>query len=52
MARDIDRVIEYVNGLLELPPVMKRVIINRLNDPPTPEELERAKQEVLYGKAV
>jgi hypothetical protein len=49
MARDIDRVIEYVRELERerfLPPIMAQVIVNRLDPPPSPEELDRAKAEV------
>ncbi len=48
--RDIDRLMdhvrecEYIRG-----PVIKQAIINRLEDPPTREELDRARDQ-LYGQ--
>ena len=51
MSRTIDQVIDYVESLDNsggLSPTIKRVIVNRLNEEPTSEELERARNE-LYG---
>jgi hypothetical protein len=49
MARDIDRVIEYVRDLERerfLPPVMAQVIVDRLDQAPTQDELDHARQKV------
>lgn len=46
MARDIDQVINYIREITYIPPVMKQVIINRLDVPPTKAELEQAAKEV------
>lgn len=54
MARDIDRVIEYVRDLERerfLPPVMAQVVVNRLDVPPTQAELDRARAQV-YSETV
>lgn len=46
MSRDVDRIIEFVNEITDIPPVYKRVLVNRIDPPPTQEELERARLEV------
>jgi hypothetical protein len=49
MARDVDRVIDYVRELERehfLPPVMAQVMVDRLDTPPTNEEVERARVKV------
>jgi hypothetical protein len=49
MARDVDRVIDYVRELERehfLPPVMAQVMVDRLDTPPTSEEVERARVKV------
>lgn len=46
MARDIDTIINYVKGLDYIPPVMKQVIVNRLDPPPSKTEIETAKEQV------
>jgi hypothetical protein len=50
VSRSVDQIIEYVEGLEDraFSPTIKRVIVNRLNEQPTQEELDRAKAE-LYG---
>jgi hypothetical protein len=52
VARDIDRVIEYVRELERervLPPTMAQVIVDRLDPAPTEDELERAADKVMAG---
>lgn len=51
MARTIDDVIDYVRHFDRLPPVMKQVVINRLDPEPTEEEIERAARQV-YPDAI
>jgi len=49
VARDIDRVIDYVRELERervLPPVMAQVIVDRLDPAPTEEETELAAAKV------
>lgn len=49
MARTIDRLIDYIremDGSGGLSPVMKRVLIDRIEQEPTPAEIERARQAV------
>jgi hypothetical protein len=49
MSRDVDRVIDYIRNLERerfLPPVMAQVMVDRLNSPPTDEEIERASRTV------
>lgn len=43
MARDIDRLLDYIRGLPWLPPVHREVIINRIDvGEPTQGELDHA----------
>ena len=46
--RDIDRIIKFVEDDDRIPPVHKRVLINRIEPEPTRAELDRAKVDV-YG---
>lgn len=49
MSRDVDRVIVYVRNLERerfLPPVMAQVLVNRIDPPPSTEELEVARAQV------
>lgn len=46
MARDIDRLIEYVDTCDWLPPVHREVVKARLEAEPTKEELEVARKKV------
>jgi hypothetical protein len=49
MARDVDRVIQYVRDLERervLPPVMAQVMVDRLDHPPTGDEIEAAAAKV------
>jgi hypothetical protein len=46
MNRDVDRVIDYINGLDYIPPVHRRVMVNRLDPRPTQAEIDRAAAEV------
>lgn len=46
MARDIDRLIEYVRTLDYLPPVLQQVVVNRLDPEPTQDEIDRAREQV------
>jgi len=52
MARDVDRVMDYVHHMLDVPPVHRQVMLNRLDPPPTQEELDRAREQVYPTKAV
>ena len=50
MTRPIDKVINYVKALqndYQFSPVIKQVIINRLNESPTQQELILASEQVL-----
>jgi hypothetical protein len=47
--RDIDRIIRAIEEDDRIPPVHKRVLINRIEPPPTREELDRAQAEVYPG---
>jgi len=49
--RDIDRLIEFIQECDRIPPVHKRVLINRIESPPTREELDRAAAEVRAESA-
>lgn len=52
MARDIDRLIEYIKREADyLPPVSKQVIINRLEPQPSQEEIDIARK-TLYNLSV
>ncbi len=44
--RDIDRLIDYVKDSEWFPPVHRQVLINRIEVPPTADELERAAAQV------
>ncbi len=46
MARDIDRLLEHINGLEWLPPIHRQVLINRIEPPPTQGELDCAAAQV------
>lgn len=46
MARDVDRIIEYVRSVDYIPPVLKQVLVNRIDPPPTRDELDRAHEQV------
>ena len=46
MARDVDRIIDYVNRQTDIPPVHRQVMVNRLDPAPTQEELDRASAQV------
>lgn len=48
--RDIDRIIEAVREHPYISPVHKQVLINRIEPNPTHEEIERAKQQIGYGR--
>lgn len=50
MARVIDRVIDFVRALDYIPPVQRQVIVNRLDQPPTREELDRALAQVYPSR--
>lgn len=52
MARTIDRVIDYIRGLDTsggMSPTMKQVLVNRIEKPPSDEELAIARLQ-LYGE--
>lgn len=50
--RDIDRLQEYVRNCEYIRgPVIRQVLVNRLENPPTQEELDVASEQ-LYGNAV
>lgn len=40
--RDIDRVIEFIRRDSRIPPVHKQVLIDRIEQPPTRQELDAA----------
>jgi hypothetical protein len=44
--RDIDAILDAVRREDRIPPVIKQVLINRIEPRPTPEEIERARQQV------
>jgi hypothetical protein len=44
--RDIDAILEAVRREDRIPPIIKQVLINRIEPRPTPEEIERARQQV------
>lgn len=46
MARDVDRIILYVREQTDIAPVQRQVMVNRLDPPPTQEELDRASAQV------
>jgi hypothetical protein len=46
--RDVDRIIAAVEADSAISPVQKRVLINRIDPPPTREELDRAKRDLGY----
>lgn len=50
--RDIDRLINYVDGLTYLSPVHKAVIRRRLHPPPHEAELLAARLEVALAESV
>jgi hypothetical protein len=54
MARDIDRVLDFIRLESAIPPIHRLVLIKRCEVPPTPEELEAARTELydaLLGSA-
>lgn len=52
MARDVDRVIDFIRSRDEIPPVHRQVMIDRVegSGPPSDAELERAAAKV-HGSA-
>lgn len=46
MARDIDDVIEFVMNFDRLSVIHKQVVINRLQNPPTEDELKTARAQL------
>lgn len=44
--RTIDDVISYINNHENISAIQKRILINRINKPPTVEEREVARKEV------
>lgn len=43
MARDVDTVIAFIRNQSYIPPVHRQVMVNRLENPPSKEELDEAK---------
>lgn len=43
MARDVDTIIEFVRKQSYIPPVLRQVMIGRLDPAPTREEIDAAK---------
>lgn len=46
MSRDVDRVIDYIKTIDDIPPVHRQIMINRLDPPPSKEELALACEQV------
>lgn len=46
MARDVDTIIEFIKNQNYIPPVHRQVMIDRLENPPDREELDRAKNKL------
>lgn len=51
MARDIDDLIDYVKSRNYLSDILKQVVINRIEQPPTKDEIETAK-DLLASRPV
>lgn len=46
LARDVDTIIEFIKTQKYIPPVHRQVMVNRLQNAPSTEELEAAKAQV------
>lgn len=46
MARDVDTVIEFIKNQSYIPPIHRQVMANRLENPPTQEELDKARNDL------
>lgn len=46
MARDVDRVLDFIRTQAYIPPIHRQVMLDRLEKPPTNLELEAAKKKL------